>query len=152
MGKIFRISSVAILCILSVITLESWAKDQISSVVNEGSKKIVVEIDYGDVRPSRTVEVHWVKNRTVLEALQTVATVETEPVGQYVFVTSIDGVKGKRGVMAWYYTVDGKSAHELAYSKVLNEAERIGWVYKNDVCSWKVDGKPNSPKEADNKK
>jgi hypothetical protein len=93
------------------------------------------------------VDAPWVKNRTVLEVLQAVATVKTHPVGQYVFVAAIDGIEGKRGEMAWYYTLDGKSADELAYSKVLNGTERIRWVYKKDVCSWKVDGKPNSLKE-----
>lgn len=151
MGKIFKIIAVVVLCILSVITLESWAKDQISSV-NEDSKRIVVEIDYGNVRPSRTVEVHWVKNRTVLEALQTVATVETDPVGQYVFVTSIDGVEGKRGETAWYYTVDGKSPGELAYSKLLAGTERIKWAYKKDICSWKVDGNPKPSKGGNDQK
>lgn len=146
MGKIFRIIAVAVVCILSVRTLASWAKDQIPSLSEDG-KKIVMEIDYGNVRPSRTVEVLGVKNRTVLEALQTVATVETEPVGEYVFVTSIDGLKGKRGEMAWYYTVDGKRADELAYSKVLNDDKRVSWVYKKDVCSLRVDGKEGFIKE-----
>lgn len=146
MGKYFRIIAAAGVCILSTITLESWAKDQTPSL-NENGKKIVMEIDYGNILSSRTVEVPWVKNKTVLEALQTVATVETEPVGEYVFVISIDGVKGKRGEMAWYYTVDGKKADELAYSKVLDQAQRIRWVYKKDVCSVKADGKQDFIKE-----
>jgi hypothetical protein len=88
----------------------------------------------------------------VLEALQTVAAVETHPVGKYVFVTSIDGVKGTRGETAWHYTVDGESPGELAYSKVLAGTEHVTWVYKKDVCSWKVDNKPNPLKEGGDQK
>ena len=138
MGRIVKLIVVAALCILPVTTLELWADNQ-TSHVNGDSKNIVVEIDYGDVRLPRTVEVSWVKGRSALEVLQTVATVETHPVGQYVFVVSIDGVKGKRGETAWYYTVDGESADKLAYSNVLDDTKRIKWVYKKDVCSGKVD-------------
>ena len=146
MGKIIRIIAVAVFCISSAVTLEALAEKQ-GLYVNENNKKIVVEIDYGNLRPPRTAEVSSVKGKTVLEVLQTVAIVETHPVGMYVFVTSIDGVEGKRGETAWYYTVDDKSPGELAYSKVLNGRERVKWVYKKDVCSWKIDGKPNLPKE-----
>ncbi|MCK4859670.1 MAG: DUF4430 domain-containing protein [Candidatus Omnitrophica bacterium] len=138
MGRIAKLIIAVVLCILPVTTLESWADDQVP-YVNDDSKNIVVEIDYGDVRPSRTVEVSLVRDRTVLEVLQTVATVETHPVGQYVFVISIDGVEGKRGEMAWYYTVDGKSVGKLAYSNVLGGAKCIRWTYKKDICSGKVD-------------
>ncbi len=140
MDRIARFVVVVALCISSVTILESWVGNR-TSYANENNKSIVVEIDYWNVCPSRTVEVPWVKDRTVLEALQTVATVETHPVGQYVIVTSIDGVEGKRGEMAWYYTVDGESADKIAYSNVLNnDMEHIKWVYKQDVCSKKVDG------------
>ncbi len=139
MGKITRFVAVIFLCILSVITLKSQAEEQASSL-NLKNKNIMVEINYGNVRPSRTVEVPQAEGRTALELLQTVATVETHPVNQYVFVTAIDGVKGKRGDMAWYYTVDGKSAEKIAYSNVLeNNVDQISWLYKKDVCSKKVD-------------
>jgi len=138
MVRIVKLIVVVVLCIASITALESRADNQ-TSHMNDDSKSIVVEIDYGDLRPSRTVEASWVKDRTILEVLQTVATVETHPVGQYVFVVSIDGVKSKRGEMAWYYTVDGESADKLAYSNVLDGMEHIRWVYKKDVCSGKVD-------------
>lgn len=138
MRKIAGIIAVAVLCISSVFALRSWSDDRISD-----GKKIVIEIDYGNVHSARTVETTWEKNRTALEILQTVATVETHPVGKHVFVVSIDGVEGKRGEMAWYYTVDGKSPSKLAYSNVLDDARRMKWIYKKDVCSWKVDGKRN---------
>ncbi|MFH2137359.1 MAG: DUF4430 domain-containing protein [Candidatus Omnitrophota bacterium] len=109
---------------------------------NSADSKIVVEIDYGKALSPRTVEVPRVKDRTVLEILQTVARVETHPVGEHVFVTGIDGVNGKRGDMAWYYTVNGKSADCLAYSKPVDDSiNYIGWEFKKDVCSEKVDNK-----------
>jgi len=55
-------------------------------------------------------------------------------------------VAGERGKTAWYYTIDGKSPKELAYSKILNDAQRVKWSYKKDVCSWRVDGTP-APEE-----
>jgi hypothetical protein len=151
MKTIVRIIAVAVFYLLSVGILSSWAENQGLSG-NENNKKIVVEIDYGGIQPSRTVEVSSTKGKTALEILQTVATVETHPVGKYVFVTSIDGVAGKRGETAWYYTVDGDSPGELAYSKALNGTERIKWTYKKDVCSWKVDNKPNPLKEGGDQK
>jgi len=114
---------------------------------DEGVKKITVEIDYGStIRPVRVVEVPLVKGQTVLELLERVASVETHPVGDHVFVTAIDGVEGKRGETAWYYKVDGQSPKELAYSKVLGDEKTIKWIYKKDHCSWRVDGTPE-PKE-----
>lgn len=145
------IIAVVVLYILSIFAFTVQAENQKASVSDKG-KKITIEIDYGSVRPSRTVEIPLVKGKTALEVLQTVAVVETHPVGQYVFVTSIDGIAGKRGEMAWYYTVDGKSPKELAYSKVINGTEHIKWTYKKDVCSWRVDGKLNQPEKGGGQK
>jgi len=140
----------AVFCVISTTALFVRAENQ--SSVNESTKKIVVEIDYGGVQPLRTAEVPSMKGKTVLEVLQTVATVETHPVGQYVFVTSIDGVAGKRGEMAWYYTIDDKSPKELAYSKVLEGNEHVKWAYKKDVCSWRVDDKLNPSEKGGDQK
>lgn len=140
MNRITRLIAVIVLCFSAVAVLKSWAGSQ-GQCVNDGKRNISVEINYGGMRPSRTVEARWAKDRTVLEVLQTVAKVETHPVGQYVFVTSIDGVKGRRGKMGWYYTIDGKSADKLAYSSTLdNNMQHIKWIYKKDICSGKVDG------------
>ncbi|UCB57241.1 MAG: DUF4430 domain-containing protein [Candidatus Omnitrophota bacterium] len=135
-----RIAGIIIAVALCLSSIVAWAD-------NENSKGIIVEIDYGRLRPSRTIEAPLAKDRTILEVLQSVATVETHPVGKYVMVTSIDGVKGKRGEMAWYYTIDGKSADKIAYSKVADSAKHIKWVYKKDVCSPKVDCLNTAKKE-----
>ncbi len=141
MGKMARVAALVVLCILSAVISGLWAGDK-SSRVSVVNKNIVIEIDYGNVRPPRTIEVPWAKDVTALELLQAVAEVKTHPVDQYVFVVSIDGVEGKRGEMAWYYTVDGKSADKLAYSNVLGgDIKHVTWVYKKDVCSDKADGK-----------
>ncbi len=105
-------------------------------------KKINVVIEYGNGQPSRTVAAAVRPGQTVLGILQTVATVETHPVDQYVFVTAIDGVQGKRGEMAWYYTIDGKKADKLAAAKVVaDQTKQITWSYQKDVCSCTVDKK-----------
>lgn len=137
MVKIAKFIAVFILCIFSVIAL---ANEQPSNT-NATGKNITVEIDYGNIRPSRTVIVPRTKDRTILEVLQTIAEVKTHPADQYVFVVSIDGIEGKRGEMAWYYTVNDKSPDKLAYSNILNnKINHIKWTYKKDVCSKKVDG------------
>lgn len=134
MNKIVRLIAVVALCVSSMTILGA---DNQTSAMNTTGENIVVEINYGDIRPSQTFETPRVEDRTVLEVLQTVATVETHPVGQYVMVTSIDGVEGKRGEMAWYYTIDNESADKIAYSKTANDAKHIKWEYKKDVCSKK---------------
>ncbi len=104
-----------------------------------GKKSITtVEIDYGKTRPSRKVETKWKKGVTALEALETVAKVETYQVGKYTFVTSIDDVKGQPGVMAWYYKVNGQSAKKLAADNVIESDDRIAWSYQTDTCSNRV--------------
>jgi hypothetical protein len=107
--------------------------------INKAKKNITVEINYSNVHPSRTVVVNWEEGRTALEVLQTVAKVGTHPVGNHVIVFSIDDLAGKRGKMAWYYTVNGKSPDKVAYSTFLKDGDYVKWIYKKDVCSRKVD-------------
>jgi len=101
--------------------------------------KVRVGIDYGGVHHSREAEAQWKEGITALEALQSVARIETHQVNDYVFVTSIDGVIGKRGDKAWYYEINGKRADKLAYERVLNKDEGTRWIHTMDVCSPKVD-------------
>jgi hypothetical protein len=102
---------------------------------------VTVELNYGDDKEIRKVEVPWEKGLTALEALVHAANVSTHPVGNYVFVVSIDGVEGERGVMAWYYKVNGQHTGELAISKELKKGDAITWIYTRDVCSGTVDNK-----------
>lgn len=127
MNKVKGFIMMLALCVSSMAILESPA----------ANTNITMEINYGDMQPLRTVEIPWVKGKTILEMLQTIAAVETHPVGQYVMVTAIDSIKGERGKMAWYYTINGKSADKIAYSKIISPADHIQWVYKEDVCSLK---------------
>jgi len=134
-------------CLVATLATQTRAAE-LNATPGEGRKELVLTIDYGKGKHARTLRIPLVKGKTVLETLQTVAVVETQPVGRYVFVTAIDGVQGKRGEMAWYYTIDGKGAGELAYTKVLEGTEgTMQWVYTKDVCSWTVDGKLCPPKK-----
>ena len=99
---------------------------------------LTIEIDYG-ANNQRTISTEWEAGLTALEALQHVATVETHPVGQYVFVTTIDSVKGVRGSTAWYYTINGEPTKKLAINKTVSPADTIRWIYKTDVCSGSVE-------------
>ena len=103
------------------------------------SEKMKVGIDYGSAHETREAETQWTEGVTALEVLQSVAQVETHQVKDYIFVTSIDGVKGKRGDKAWYYEINGKHADKLAFRRVLNKDDSTKWIYKQDVCSPKVD-------------
>jgi hypothetical protein len=103
------------------------------------SEKMKVGIDYGGVHETREAEAQWQEGVTALEVLQSFAQTETHQVNDYVFVTSIDGVKGKRGDKAWYYKINGKRADKLAFERVLHKGDSTMWIYKQDVCSPKVD-------------
>lgn len=138
MNRLFKFGLIVVLCVLSFVFFKSFANNQTAST-NQEMNNIVVEIDYGELRPSRTVETSNLKGSTALTALQSVAKVETHPVDHYIFVTAIDDVQGKRGEMAWYYTVDSEKADKLAYLNVLKNGAHVKWSYKKDVCSATVD-------------
>lgn len=100
---------------------------------------IVVEIDFGQGRQIKRVEIASNKTITALAALQKAAEVKTHPVGGYVFVTEIDNVAGERGKMAWYYNLNGKKPR-LAIEQPVSPGDVISWRFVEDVCSKTVDG------------
>lgn len=102
-------------------------------------KDVVIVINYGKGREPKQFSLEWNDKLTALGALQSVISVETHPVGKYIIVTAIDGVKGERGVMAWYYTINGKPVGKVAYSQLVSAGDTIQWNYTMDVCSGKVD-------------
>jgi len=108
------------------------------TTINEGV--IVVEIDYGTQKKMKTTPVICAEGTSALVALMKTAEVITHPVGNHIFVTAIDSVKGERGVTAWYYKINGESAKELAVTNLLSIGDTLRWVYKEDVCSKTVDG------------
>ncbi|MFN3531364.1 MAG: DUF4430 domain-containing protein [Candidatus Brocadia sp.] len=99
------------------------------------SQGITVEINYGGVQQNREVEITWKQGITALEALQSVAKIETWKAGEHLLVTSIDGVEGKKGDKAWYYDINGKRATSFANKCILNEDDHMRWTYTRDVCS-----------------
>ncbi|TLD42111.1 MAG: hypothetical protein JETT_1591 [Candidatus Jettenia ecosi] len=98
-------------------------------------RNVMIEIDYGGLHQNLEVEIPWKQGITVLEALQSVAKVETQQKGEYFLVTSIDKVKGQAGNKVWYYHINGKHATSFANTCVLNEGDRMRWEYTKDVCS-----------------
>ena len=109
-----------------------------TSAFSQEKQTIKVEIDFGKGKEILTKEVSKEQNITALEALQLAATVETHAVGSYVFVTSINNTKAKKGKTAWYYKVNGKSPKVLAINNELKNGDVVRWVFKQDVCSKKV--------------
>lgn len=105
----------------------------------ESEISVTVQINYGEQRTQRDTIITATTGITALEALQYASSVETHPKSRYVFVVSVDGVRGERGVKAWYYTVNQQSTKKLAINQPLQNGDVVTWIYKTDVCSCKVD-------------
>ncbi len=104
-------------------------------VAYSASQNITVEIDYGGVQQNRDVEIKWKQGITALEALQSVAQIKTRQIGEFILVTSLDGVEGQAGDKVWYYYINGKRATSFANKNVLNEDDCMRWEYTKDICS-----------------
>lgn len=150
MKRLCALGITVVLSFSSVMLREFEIYGKNPDVTVQKNQNISVEIDYGNLKPARTVRAVQTQGKTVLEVLQSVAVVETHPVGKYVFVTAIDGIHGKRGDMAWYYLVDGQSPGELAWTKKAEGLTSVKWIYQKDVCSPKVDGPSTLKKEGGN--
>ncbi len=101
--------------------------------IKEFSVKVIV--DYGESKEAKEQTIVTKRQITALEALQYVSIVETHPVGEHVFVSSIDSVHTIKGVKAWYYKVNGESPEILAINNTINNGDTLKWIYKKDVCS-----------------
>jgi hypothetical protein len=147
MKRTSRVIPFLFVCFISRVAMGAQAEIPDPSCTS-AARELAVKIDYGGMKPSRTVLIPAGEGKTVLELLQTVAHVETRTVAGYVFVTAIDGVEGRRGDMAWYYTIDGRAPGELAHTRILDGTEgAIQWIYKKDECSWTVDGYPREDEQ-----
>lgn len=98
-------------------------------------QKVTVEIDYGGKKTNETHQVDWVEGITAMTSLQHCATTASYPVKEYIFVTTVNGIKTERTVMAWYYTVNGQSTGKLAFRYNVKPGDTVRWIYKTDVCS-----------------
>lgn len=103
--------------------------------IHAQQQKVTVEIDYGGKKPNETHQINWFEGITAMTALQRCATIESYPVKEYIFVTTINGIKTERTVMAWYYTVNGQSTGKLAFRYDVKPGDIVRWIYKTDVCS-----------------
>jgi hypothetical protein len=99
------------------------------------SQNVTVEIDYGGLQQNSKVETKWKQGITALEALKSVAQVETRIIGEHLLVASIDGVEGQIGTKVWYYSINGKRATLFANKCILNEDDCMRWTYTKDICS-----------------
>ncbi|MCG8410495.1 MAG: DUF4430 domain-containing protein [Bacteroidales bacterium] len=121
---------------LSLVVLLAACNMKPVDSFKEFSVKLV--IDYGNLRETKESIITTRRQLTALEALQHASKVETHPVGNHVFVCSIDSVQNIRGVKAWYYRVNGKPPGILAINNKINNGDTVRWVYKKDVCSSKI--------------
>lgn len=102
-------------------------------------QSVQVIIHYGPEKNDRSIVIPWEESLTALKALQHTATVTTHPVKNYIFVTQIDSTCGERGVMAWYYTINGEKPAKLAINQPVLPGDTIKWSFTKDVCSALVD-------------
>jgi len=96
--------------------------------------KIDIEINYGGAKEPRVVQTAYKDGETVLAVLSRVARVKTKKVGEFLFVTSIDGVTSSPQKMGWFYSVDGKSADKTASQNTLANAKSMRWEFHTDNC------------------
>jgi hypothetical protein len=123
--------------VLSFFACNTHPTDSLES--KEFSVKVIV--DYGEAKSLKEASIISNHPLTALEALQHVSVVETHPVKEHVFVSSIDSVRTNIGVKAWYYKVNGESPGLLAINNTLNNGDTLNWIYKTDVCSHTIDNK-----------
>lgn len=113
--------------VLAFISLVGQAKEP---------KKVAIEITYEDEsHPPLKIETDWREGLSALEALQFVAEVKTHPLGEYVFVSAINGVEGAPNKSVWYYRINGVPATKIAINQPLKNGDVLTWIYKSDVCS-----------------
>lgn len=98
------------------------------------AQTIEIDINYGGVKEARTVKAEYKSGESALAVLSKVAKVKTKKVGEFVFITSIDGVASAPQKMGWFYSVDGKSASKTASTNILENATSMRWEYHTDNC------------------
>ncbi len=141
MRSVMRLSTIATIFGFAIFA-SSCNSTETATTAQATKMHVKIHIDYGGQFEPVDRELKWKKTEiTALEALQAVAKVETHPKAGYIFVSSIDGLAGVRGVNAWYYTVNGKKSDKLAVWNNLKDGDIVNWIYKDDVCSKEVDGK-----------
>ncbi|HOO85221.1 MAG TPA: DUF4430 domain-containing protein [Prolixibacteraceae bacterium] len=106
---------------------------------------INVYIDFGGESENIEKTVNFESDITALVALLHVATVQTHPINDFVFVDEINGVENIKGKNAWYFTVNGKPAKTLAINCNLAKGDVVKWIYKKDVCSKTIETKEPCP-------
>lgn len=98
------------------------------------AQTIDIEISYGGIKETRTIKTEYKSGDSALAAVSKVAKVRTKKVGEFIFITSIDGVASSPQKMGWFYTVDGKSADKTASSYILTNEKTMRWEFHTDNC------------------
>jgi hypothetical protein len=101
----------------------------------QAQEKVTIEIDFGGEKTNETHQIDWYEGMTAMTALQSVATIESHPIQNHIFVTTINGIRTNPGEMAWYYTVNSESQRVLSFRNPVKSGDIIWWIYKKDVCT-----------------
>lgn len=92
---------------------------------------VTVGIDFGARRYYETKTVSWKEGMTVLNALQSAIRLETRPMGDDIYVTSIDGVAERKDEKGWLFDVNGKMGDTFANKTPLNPGDYVRWNYSD---------------------
>ncbi len=95
---------------------------------------VKLTIDYGEIKPMQVIDVWFEPKMSALELLDKAAEIKTKEVGEYVFVTSINGVKSHSKTMGWFYDVDGSTAKKTASKNILDSIKTMRWEFKIANC------------------
>jgi hypothetical protein len=98
------------------------------------AQQIEIEINYGKTKEPKTVKIDYENGESALAVLSRAANVKTKKVGEFLFVTSIDGVASTPQKMGWFYSVDGKGANKTASANILTDAKTMQWEFLVDSC------------------
>lgn len=132
--SIVKVLIVFTLFLLSSSTLCASDAERTQYQALAEKKSMRVLIDYGGLRPSRTIVTTYTPGMSVLSLLEQVAKVKTYRIADFLFVRSVDGIESERGKMGWFYSIDGVSAKTVASSNLLKDAEEMQWSYRVEAC------------------
>lgn len=107
----------------------------LSAIATPCLAHVTLVLDYGTLRPKETHVLPWEEGLTVQLALQHCASVETHPVGKWIFIQSINGLHSQKNGKVWYYFVNTSRGDKMAYRYVLSDGDLVEWRYLENVCS-----------------
>jgi len=95
---------------------------------------VALEVDFGDDKPSKQIDVVCSPNSTVLLSLERAEQLdklvfESKGSGETAFVTTIDGVGNDAQGKNWIYRVNGELGDKSAGILSVKPGDKISWIF-----------------------